>query len=211
MAFTFGDQTFALSFPDLWKDETMYSFKGPEDSGIQHGLLVTIDREPDTADLARYARECIYALESTLAGAEFLKQEEKELSSGYPAYEAVYKWVPSEGKVLWQKQVWIMAEGTVYNFTASFSKKTFKTIGREVDEIIDSFAPGGERPAQTESRGKFSLLSIKKGKKPVFKKPTLKKPASKKPPVKKPTVKKPVVTKQMVTKPRVKKPKTPRR
>jgi hypothetical protein len=206
MAFTFGDQTFALSFPDLWKDETIYSFKGPEDSGIQHGLLVTIDREPDTDDLARYAEARVNALENTLQGAEFLKQDEKELSSGYPAYEVVYKWVPTEGKVLWQRQVWILAEGAVYNFTASFSKKTFKTIGREVDEIIESFGVGGA-PEQAEPEKKFALLGIRRKGKPAVKKPTVKKPSTKKPGVKKPVAKKPPVKKPVAKKPTVKKPK----
>jgi hypothetical protein len=40
-----------------------------------------------------------------------------------------------------QKQVYIIIGGKAYNFTSSFSKKTIKTIGTEVDAIIDSFMP----------------------------------------------------------------------
>lgn len=196
MAFIFGQPKFILSFPDNWKDETMYSFKGPEDSGVQHGLLVTVDDEPGTGDMVRYAKDRINALKNTLTGAEFLKEEEKQLSADYPAYEVVYKWIPSEGKVLFQKQVWVLVDGVVYNLTASFSKKTIKTIGKEVDAIIDSLrkpssaAPVGA-PAKKISLTKM-ILPIKKGR-PAIRKPAVKKkpPVAKKPQAaKKPSVKK---------------------
>ena len=210
MAFTFGKAGFRISFPDNWQDQTLYSFKGPEDSGIQHGLVLSVDKDPCTGDLVRYAKERIALIGNTLTGIEFLKEEPKSLVSGLPAYESVYKWAPCEGKVLWQKQVWIMAEGAIYNFAASFSKKTFKTIGQEVDEIINSFAVGDEpeqAPAKPVSRGVFSILKFKRGAKPPAKKPPVKKPPAKKPPVKKPVVKKPPAKKPSAKKPGVKKPK----
>jgi hypothetical protein len=54
----------------------------------------------------------------------------------------VFKWFPTEGKVIFQKQVYTITNGKAYCFTASFSKQTIKTIGCDVDAMIDSFIVG---------------------------------------------------------------------
>lgn len=209
MGFTFGPQKLELSFPDEWKDETIYSFKGPEDSGVQHGLLLTVDEAPETDDVQAYAERRLAVLEATLTNLEFLKQAERRHPSQCPAYEVVYKWVPAEGKVVFQKQVWLMADGTAFNFTATFSKKTIQTVGIEVDAIIDSFrtaAQAGATTAGGKSRFALKPSAIKIKKLPGFRKPAPKQPAAKKPPAKKPAVKKPTAKKPAVKKPTTKKP-----
>ncbi|NLI16199.1 MAG: DUF1795 domain-containing protein [candidate division Zixibacteria bacterium] len=134
-----------LELPPGWIDETVYTFKGPDDSGVQHNLVLMIDKEAKPDDITAYAKQRIQTLAQTLQGFELLGEQPKKVKSGFDAYEAVYKWIPTEGKVIFQKQVYLIAYGVTYNFTASFSKKTIKTIGVEVDAIIDSFRP--EPPA----------------------------------------------------------------
>lgn len=130
-----------LALPPDWVDETVYTFKGPDDSGVQHNLVLMIDNESKPDDITVYAKERIRTLEQTLSGFELLNEQPRKLKSGFGAYEAIYKWIPTEGKIIFQKQVYLIAYGVAYNFTASFSKKTLQTIGIEVDAIIDSFKP----------------------------------------------------------------------
>jgi hypothetical protein len=132
---------FKLDIPPGWVDETVYTYKGPDDSGVQHNLVLMVDSESNPGDLIAYAKQRIQTLTQTLSGFELLSEQPKKLKSGFDAYEVVYKWIPAEGKIIFQKQVYLIANGVAYNFTASFSKKTIKTIGNEVDEIIDSFKP----------------------------------------------------------------------
>ena len=137
-----------IDLPDGWEDQTVYTFKGPDDSGVQHNLVLMIDDQVESADLLTYAKMRIEALKNTLAGLEIMGEREKELKSGHKAYEVVYKWIPVENKTLVQKQVYIIIDNTGYNFTASFSKKTIKTIGKQVDEIIAAFNPIEENAAE---------------------------------------------------------------
>lgn len=135
---------FKIDLPDGWEDQTMYTYKGPDDSGVQHNLVLMIDSESEGIDLNSYAELRIESLKSTLSGFELMGQREKKLKSGHVAYEIVYKWAPGADKILVQKQVFTMIGEKTYNFTASFSKKTIQTIGSQVDAIIDSFAPAAE-------------------------------------------------------------------
>lgn len=130
-----------LTLPSGWIDQTVYTFKGPDDGGVQHNLVVMVDSESRPTDIIEYAKQRIQALTQILSGFELLGEQPKKLKSGFDAYEAIYKWIPTEGKIIFQKQVYLIAYGVAYNFTASFSKKTLRTIGVEVDAIIDSFKP----------------------------------------------------------------------
>ena len=132
---------FQMILYDGWEDQSVYTFKGPEDGGVQHNLLLVIDRDISGIDLAEYAEQKIEGLKEGLQGMEILKQEEKPLKSGIPAYEVVFKWVPSPDNILFQKQVYLVVDNKGYTFTATFSKKTLQTIANEVDAMINSFRP----------------------------------------------------------------------
>ncbi|MFQ6008381.1 MAG: DcrB-related protein [Candidatus Zixiibacteriota bacterium] len=141
MSTTPGNDQFRIVLPDGWEDRTVHCFMGPEDSGVQHMLHLMVDRNVDTDDVSEYARDRIDQIIETMPAAEILKEEEKTLPNGVPVYEAVYKWVPPNGKVTFQKLVYMIRDGVAYSFNANFSKKTLKTIGVEVDKIIESFEP----------------------------------------------------------------------
>ncbi len=133
---------FRLELPDGWADRTVHYFLGPEHSGVQHMLQLVVDRELQTDDVAEYARDRIDQVIETMPSAEALKEGPRTLSGGVPVYEAIYRWVPPSGTVTFQKLVYMIRDGIGYGFSANFSKKTIKTIGVEVDRIIDSFKPG---------------------------------------------------------------------
>jgi hypothetical protein len=133
---------FRIELPDGWEDQTVHYFLGPDDSGVQHSLTVFVDSNPETDELEEYARVRIDQAIEALPDVEILKEEIKTLESGVNAYIAISKWIPPEGKPSFRKQVYIMRDNIAYTFSSDFSKKTLKTIGAEVDMMINSFIPG---------------------------------------------------------------------
>jgi hypothetical protein len=135
---------FTLDLPGGWEDETIYTYKGPDDSGVQHRITLVIDRATDAETIDEFAGPRIDTVMATLQGAEMLKEEPKELASGIPAYECVYKWIPVGSDARFVRNVYLLADGVGYTFSGTFSKKTLKTIGVEMDRIIESFVPPGK-------------------------------------------------------------------
>ncbi len=110
------------------------------ETGNVEGCIFCV-KPKEKKDLTSYVRSQIGQNESNFPGFTMIAEREKELPSGLPSYEIVYKYCPAEGKVIFQKQIFILAEGKGYILTASFSKKTMKTIAHVVDQIIASFSP----------------------------------------------------------------------
>jgi hypothetical protein len=135
---------FDVGLPAGWQDQTAYTFVGPELGGLQHILTLIVDHFAGDTELVDYARERIDLLIDSMTGLEVLKEEEKTLASGLEAYEVVVKWLPTDENVIFRKQVYIVDDGIGYTFSINFSKRTMKTIGVQIDQIIDSFRPGGE-------------------------------------------------------------------
>ncbi|MFH1742430.1 MAG: hypothetical protein ABIH23_25785, partial [bacterium] len=63
------------------------------------------------------------------------------LDNGREIYECVYKWIPVDGRIIFQKLIYMIVDDAGYTFSAAFTKKTIKTIGVEVEGIINSFNP----------------------------------------------------------------------
>jgi hypothetical protein len=135
------NDTFRLELPGGWEDRTVHYFSGPKENGIQHSLNITVDREIDTRDIREYAWDHIDQLVDTVPAMTILKSGDKALFPGAPAWEVIYKWVPAEKQVVFQKVVYAILDEKAYTFSARFTKKTLKTMGREVDGIIATFAP----------------------------------------------------------------------
>jgi hypothetical protein len=133
---------FQLNLPNGWKETTIHTYQGPHDSGVQHNLVLVIDPDvPKKTDLKEYARQQSGVTKEALPGFALIKEGEKTMQNGVPAFEIVYKYVPGEGIELFQKQVFMIIEGKGYIFSATFSKKSLQTIANEVDRIIASFNP----------------------------------------------------------------------
>jgi hypothetical protein len=131
---------FYLDLPDGWKETTVYTFEGPDDSGLKHNLVLAID--PKTSgkiDLKSYVQAQIHNSLSNLPGFDMVTEKEVETTNGASAYLICYKFVPAPEKILFQKQFYIVDENTVCVFTSSYTKKTLQTIAYEIDEIIKSF------------------------------------------------------------------------
>ena len=76
-----------------------------------------------------------------LQGFRVLKRGAVTLSNGREAYEAIFRWEPTEVRRLYQRQIYVLAGKTAYTLTSTFSKKTRKTRGPEVDRVLMSFEP----------------------------------------------------------------------
>ncbi|MBD3332329.1 hypothetical protein GF356_05730 [candidate division GN15 bacterium] len=129
---------FALDLPKSWEDHTVYSFMGPDEGGIVHTMQLIVDPHAGRTDLEEYARERIDATLDALQDAEVLKEEHKSLANGVDAYECVLKWFPGGDQVSFRKHVYLITGGVGYSFSCNFSKRTLKTIGVEMDRIIES-------------------------------------------------------------------------
>lgn len=132
---------FQIKLPDGWVDQTIFTYKGPDNSGVQHMITLVVDSAANAATPAEFARPRIDTVMSTLQGAEVLKEDEKQLASGIPAYECVYKWIPVGSDARFVKTIYVLAGGVGYTFSGNFSKKTIKTVGVEMDQIVNGFVP----------------------------------------------------------------------
>jgi hypothetical protein len=133
---------FTIKLSADWEDRTVHTFMGPDDSGVQHIITLVVDPEVGDEDLFDFARERIDTVIDSMQSITVLKDEPKTLKSGREAYEFVYRWIPMEGKVIYKKQIYMLIDGKGYIFGGDFSRKTIKTIGLEMDQMIDSFEPG---------------------------------------------------------------------
>ncbi|MFZ5979818.1 MAG: DcrB-related protein [Candidatus Zixiibacteriota bacterium] len=137
---------FQFDLPEGWEDQTVYVFRGPSEDGREHNLMLMVDRHVQLEDIGAYAHERIDPLMNALQSVEPLKDEEVTIEGGNPAYEFVYKWIPSENYIGFQKYLFIFKDGLGFTFSICFSKKSLKLLGSQVNDIIETLVPGTFRP-----------------------------------------------------------------
>ncbi len=138
---------FTVNQPEGWVDKTVYTLTGPLEDGIQHNILVTIEEDVEFDSIVDYADFHITAMEEELKGYTVLKREEISLDNGLPAYRAIFRWYPTDEMCIYQEQMFVLADGAAYKLTTTFTKKTRKTLGPQVERILMSFQPGKKQPA----------------------------------------------------------------
>ena len=132
---------FTINQPEEWQDETVYTLTGPIEDGVKHNVLINVEQDVEVDSVADHADRQIEALTVQLHGCRFLKRGEICLNNGLEAYEAVFRWYPAEEVRLYQRQIYVLFENTAYTLTSTFTKKSRKIIGPEVDRIMMSFRP----------------------------------------------------------------------
>ncbi len=137
----FQGNGFTLNQLEDWQDKTVYTITGPVTDGIQHNIVLNIDRDTVFENLNDYADWQIKSLEDELKGCVLLKRGSTELDNGTEAYEAVFKWYPVNDFRIYQHQIYILLDKTAYKLTASFTKKTRQTLGPQVERMMLSFNP----------------------------------------------------------------------
>ena len=49
-----------------------------------------------------------------------------------------------ENTIRFRKQFFLISGEVGYSFSANFTKKTLKTVGAQMEQIVDTFRPGAE-------------------------------------------------------------------
>jgi len=133
--------SFTINLPDQWTDKTIFTLTGPATDDIQHNITVNAKSDLEVESLLEFAESQFGTLESELKGCTLLLNEPCQLTSGLPAHRAIFVWWPAEDLRLYQEQIYVLHGNTGFTLTASFTKKTRKTIGPEVERAMLSFQP----------------------------------------------------------------------
>lgn len=130
---------FRLTFPDTWKETTVYTFEGPHDSGVQHNLVLSVlPGLDDNVGLDAYAKNLTETSAGILPGFNLISEKPLDYFKDVPGFEIAYSYRPADEVEFHQKQWYFRMNDRVFLFTGTFSKKTMKTIGVEVEGIIRS-------------------------------------------------------------------------
>ncbi len=135
----FQGNGFILNQLEDWEDKTIYTITGPVIDGIQHNVIINVDRENAFDNVIDYAEWQIKTIEEELKGSTLLKRGETKLTNGTDAYEAIFSWYPLDDFRIYQHQVYVLINNVAYKMTASFTKKTRQTIGPAIVRMMLSF------------------------------------------------------------------------
>lgn len=140
-ASSFRGNGFTINMPEEWQDKTIYTLAGPVEDDIQHNILINVEQDVEMDSVAEYADRQIESLESQLHGCRVLKREETHLDNGLEAYDVIFRWDPMENVQYYQKQIYVLFEDAAYTLTTTFTKRSRKIRGPEIDRIMMSFEP----------------------------------------------------------------------
>lgn len=135
----FQGNGFNLQQLEEWTDKTIYTITGPVTDGIQHNVIINVDRDVPFQSLKDYSEWQLSTLTKELKGCTLLSRTDIKLLNGMEAVEAYFSWYPVPDIKIYQKQMYILAGTTAYKMTASFTKKTQHTIGPQVERMMLSF------------------------------------------------------------------------
>jgi hypothetical protein len=135
---------FSMKLYEEWDDKTIYTITGPVTDDVQHNIIISVDRDVQVSTLRDYADWNVASLLGELRACRLLKQDQVRLSNGLPAYRAIFSWWPSDEQHIYLEQIYLLAGTTGYKVTATFTKRTRKTLGTAVERIMFSFTPGAE-------------------------------------------------------------------
>ena len=146
---TDSNNRFSIKLPSGWHDQTVYQYQGPEISGQFHTVSLSLDRQLADRNIDRFARDRIDPILESYQGLDVLKREEVTLEGGNSVYEFAYRWIPSEGVQLFGKYVFVIKDDIGFCFSCSFSKKSFKMLGGQMNDLIESLVPGTYEPLKS--------------------------------------------------------------
>lgn len=136
----FQGNGFTLNQLDNWEDKTLYTLLGPVTDGIQHNVIIDVERDADFDSVEEFADWHIKTLEDELKSCILLKRGEIKLANGTDAYEAIFSWYPSDETRIYQQQIFVLTGKTAYKITASYTKKTRKTLGPAIERMMLSLS-----------------------------------------------------------------------
>lgn len=136
-----GNQ-FVCSLPEGWEDKTVHILSGPLADELQHNITIMTDTTTVYNDLSVYSDVQVKALETELHGCRVLNRESVRLENGMPAHRVYYSWTPSEARSVYQEQLFVLHEGIAYRLASTFTAKSRKLLGSQIQQIMLNFEPG---------------------------------------------------------------------
>ena len=147
---------FALALPPGWADATTHTVAGPTVDGLVHAVTVTTAPH-DGRPLAELADRQIRDALDTLRDGVLLLRDGVVLAGGAEAVRAVFRWAPMPGRALYQQQVYAVAGGRAVVMEASFTARSRRVLGPEVQRVMLSLAdPGASGGAAGGRRSGYS-------------------------------------------------------
>jgi hypothetical protein len=111
------------------------------DDDIAHTLTIGVDRDVPVDSLIDYVDWRLMILETNLQGYQLLKRDSVTLHSGRPAYRVLCRWSPMSEQTLYQEHLYVLREQTGYTLSATFTKKTRRTLRPAVARMMLDFEP----------------------------------------------------------------------
>jgi len=145
-----NDNAFSFELPEGWEDQTVYYFRGPVEGDKEHLLMLVLNRQLQHEDVTSFAKEQINPITSGLQGIEVLKDEEITIDRGNQAYEFVYEWTPVEDVHIFKRYVFVLRSRIGFTFSCEFTKKSLKTVGAGMKDVIEALVPGTYTPLEEE-------------------------------------------------------------
>jgi hypothetical protein len=136
----FQGNRFMLNQLEDWEDKTLYTLLGPVTDSIQHNVIIDVERNAPFDSLEEFAEWHIKTLEDELKSCILLKRGDIKLTNGTDAYEAIFSWYPSDETRIYQQQIFVLTDKTAYKMTASYTKKTRKTLGPAIERMMLSLS-----------------------------------------------------------------------
>ncbi len=119
----------------------MYVLEGPKTDGLQHTIQINVDPNVGDAMVIHYANTRIEEQKESLNGGRLVKKEWTRLENDQRAYQALLIWTPTDERRLYRDQLFVLHDGVGYRLSASFTKKTFKTLRPRVRRALHHFEP----------------------------------------------------------------------
>jgi hypothetical protein len=141
---------FIFDLPEGWTDQTVYVFKGPRERELDHSIMLIIDRNLVQDGIYQFARERIDPIIETMDSIEVVKDEEVTIKDGNPAWEFVYKWIPSDDQIFFLKYVFVIKDKMGFTFSGKFTKQSLKLVGAQMKQMIETFLPGTYEPPEED-------------------------------------------------------------
>jgi len=135
------DNRFSFSLSAQWEDQTTFFIAGPELDGIQHNISVRIERGVEAPDIEAFSKQRIGELARGLDGFHGLSHGPVTLRGPCAAYQVVYRWAPPNQREVYQRMMFVLNGRSLYTLTVTFSEKSLKQLGAQVDRIYRSFSP----------------------------------------------------------------------
>ena len=132
---------FSLMLTPEWQDQSIYFYQGPELEGQKIQLSVQPDNAAGNISAENYAERIWASLAGELQGARLLHKEPGQLRDETPTMSYVFQWCPQEKIELIQRFLIVVKNGTAWQLSCLLTPKNWKTQGRAVTEMMNSFLP----------------------------------------------------------------------